>query len=408
MNSRTGRLPSTSGGSPVAGRPLLRIGQHGKILRRYLGDGVWLAQCRFRDADGVTRKLQRLGPADEFDKHGKLAEDMLIEALSERGTQHGSGAIGLNTLVVVLIDEHIRRLAEDGRAVRTLDTYRYDAAKLAKFISGVRVGEASPARIDAALRSMRGAHGATMARRARSLLRGALQLAVMANVLGGNPVRDVQSIRSKAAPQGATALTGEQLRDLLSKLRASETCQRRDLVDPITVLIATGLRRSELLALRWADFDVESGVLAVTGKVVRKRGAGLVRIDETKTTAGRRTIPLPSFAVTALTERRKRPFIGEQEVIFASKAGTLRDPENFAGQWRGSRAELGVPDATSHSFRKSVATLIDDAGLSARIGADHLGHAHVSMTQDRYMTRGRMHTQVADLLEGVVADINAE
>jgi site-specific recombinase XerD len=172
---------------------------------------------------------------------------MLIEALSERGTQHGSGAIGLNTLVVVLIDEHIRRLAEDGRAVRTLDTYRYDAAKLAKFISGVRVGEASPARIDAALRSMRGAHGATMARRARTLLRGALQLAVMANVLGGNPVRDVQSIRSKAAPQGATALTGEQLRDLLSKLRASENCQRRDLVDPITVLIATGLRRSELL-----------------------------------------------------------------------------------------------------------------------------------------------------------------
>jgi hypothetical protein len=124
-------------------------------------------------------------------------------------------------------------------------------------------------------------------------------------------------------------------------------------VATITVLIATGLRRSELLALRWADFDVESGVLAVTGKVVRKRGAGLVRIDETKTTAGRRTIPLPSFAVTALTERRKRPFIGEQEVIFASKAGTLRDPENFAGQWRGSRAELGVPDATSHSFRKS-------------------------------------------------------
>jgi hypothetical protein len=39
--------------------------------------------------------------------------------------------------------------------VRTLDTYRYDAAKLAKFIAGVRVGEATPARIDAALRSMR-------------------------------------------------------------------------------------------------------------------------------------------------------------------------------------------------------------------------------------------------------------
>src|SRR6516165_10433429 len=53
-----------------------------------------------------------------------------------------------------------------------------------------------------------------------------------------------------------------------------------------------------------------------------------------------------------------------------------------------ARDELGVPDVSSHSFRKAVATLIDDAGRSARIGADHLGHAKVSMTQDRYPRTG--------------------
>ena len=228
------------------------------------------------------------------------------------------------------------------------------------------------------------------------------------NVLGTNPVRDVQSIRSKAAPRGATALTADRLRELLAKLRSSETCQRRDLVDPITVLIATGLRRSELLALRWADFDAEAGTVAVTGKVVRQRGVGLARVDETKTAAGRRIIPLPAFAVTALAERRTRPFVGEQRVIFASTAGTLRDPKNFAGVWCAARDELGVPGVSSHSFRKTVATLIDDAGLSARIGADHLGHAKVSMTQDRYMSRGRVHQQVADLLDDAVTAINVE
>jgi integrase len=127
----------------------------------------------------------------------------------------------------------------------------------------------------------------------------------------------------------------------------------------------------------------------VTGKVVRQRGVGLVRVDETKTAAGRRSIPLPSFAVATLTERRKTPFLGQQTVIFPSTSGTLRDPENFSGQWRAARDELSVPDVSSHSFRKTVATLIDDEGLSARIGADHLGHAKVSMTQDRYMSRGR-------------------
>jgi integrase len=63
-----------------------------------------------------------------------------------------------------------------------------------------------------------------------------------------------------------------------------------------------------------------------------------------------------------------------------------------------------VADVTTHSFRKSLATLIDDEGLSARIGADHLGHTNVSMTQDRYMSRGRVHTQVADLLDRLVCE----
>jgi integrase len=90
-------------------------------------------------------------------------------------------------------------------------------------------------------------------------------------------------------------------------------------------------------------------------------------------------------------------------VIFPSTAGTLRDPNNFGKEWRNAREELGVPEVTTHSFRKTVATLIDDDGLSARIGADQLGHSKVSMTQDRYMTRGRVHTQVADLLDRAIA-----
>jgi integrase len=57
---------------------------------------------------------------------------------------------------------------------------------------------------------------------------------------------------------------------------------------------------------------------------------------------------------------------------------------------------------TTHSFRKTLATLIDEEGLSARIGADHLGHSKVSMTQDRYIIRGRVHTQVAELLDRTV------
>lgn len=387
----------------MSGRPPLRIGQHGKIARKYLGGGVWLARTRFRDADGVTRIVERRGPADDHDQHGKLAEDALIEALNQRRAA-GSDEVSLDTKIMVLVDQHIDRLEEDGRSIRTIDTYRYCAKLLGKIIAGVRIGEATPARIDAAIRSMRRAHGDVMAVQSKTILKGGLHLAVMANVIGANPVRDVSPIRANAKPKGATALTATELRGLLAQLRASEACQRHDLVDPITLFIATGLRISELLGLYWSNYDDAAATLSVTGKVIRASGKGLLRIDETKTAAGERTLPLPIFAVAVLEARRVLPYLGEQAMIFPSTAGTWRDPDNFRARWREVRADLGVPDATSHSFRKTVATLIDDEGLSARIGADHLGHSRISMTQDKYMARGRSHKAVAELLDRAVSD----
>src|ERR1700759_4851460 len=72
--------------------------------------------------------------------------------------------------------------------------------------------------------------------------------------------------------------------------------------------------------------------------------------------------------------------LSEATVIFPSTAGALRDPNTFGKQWRNVREQLRVPGVTTHSFRKTVATLIDEEGRSARIGADHLGHSKVSMT----------------------------
>ncbi len=150
-----------------------------------------------------------------------------------------------------------------------------------------------------------------MAKQAKTILRGALQLAVLANVIGTNPVRDVSGIKQDR-PHGATALTADEVRELLTKLNASEYCRRHDLIDPITLFIATGLRRSELLGLRWADFDADAGTIAVTGKALRVRGQGLARVDETKSAAGRRIIPLPRFAIDMLAQRRRLPYLGEQ------------------------------------------------------------------------------------------------
>jgi hypothetical protein len=63
---------------------------------------------------------------------------------------------------------------------------------------------------------------------------------------------------------------------------------------------------------------------------------------------------------------------------------------------------VGAAGVTTHSCRKTVATFIDGGNLSARIGADQLGRTNVSMTQDRYMARGRSHIEIADLLDRAI------
>lgn len=386
----------------MAGRPPLRIGQHGKITRVEIDKGVWVARCRYRDADGVTRLVERRSPG--VDQHGKKAEDALVESLKSRRPPGVSGDVSLDTTLSELVEQHLTVL-QGKKSPATMTTYRSTQRTLRKFSESMRVGEALPGRVNAILQSVREAHGAGVARHCRTLLKGALQIAVLDNVLPANPVLQTDAIESTTETVGAPAIDKFTLRELFARLRASEYCQQADLVDPITVFIATGFRRSEVLALRWVDFNTETGELTSSGKVVRETGKGLKRYEKGKTKSALRTVKLPGFAYAALIDRRasRADWRGELEMIFPSTAGSWRDPDNFNKQWRKVREELGVPDVTSHSFRKSMATAIDDAGMSARIGADQLGHSKVSLTQDKYMKRGKIHPEVADLMDLIIS-----
>ena len=166
---------------------------------------MWEARCRYRDADGVTRRVRRRGPADRQDQHGKLAEDLLIESLANR--RPPTEEIGPHTAVMALVRAHLARLAAEGLSPATQATYVLVAGKLQAKLGGIRIAEVSPARIDTVLRAMTHTHGPGTARQAKTILSGALQLAVMANVLTADPIRDVAVIKSKRSPKGAPALT---------------------------------------------------------------------------------------------------------------------------------------------------------------------------------------------------------
>lgn len=342
-------------------------------------------------------------PTGAPDQYGARAEAALRDALAGRRPP-GTGTVSGTTTLGELLGRYIERCREDGElAPKSVDTYAATLDKVRPRLADIRVSEATPGLLDEILRGIRRDHGATRERHTKVALNAVLTDAVLAGVIVANPVRELGRRRQrKSDVKGAPALGVDQVRALLKAIDKSEVCAAKDLRDAVVLLAATGLRRSELLALRWQDVDLTGRVLTVAGSVVRLKGVGLIRQDTTKG-GGARSVPLPQFAVDALHRRK-----GEQQrpdaagVIFPSSAGTFRDPDNFGKQWREVRDSLGLPDVSSHSFRKTVATLIDDSGLSARIGADQLGHARPSMTQDVYMSRGQVHPEVAAALDRAV------
>lgn len=246
---------------------------------------------------------------------------------------------------------------------------------------------------------MRDETSATNAKTVRSVLRGFCGYAVIHGAITVNPVADAIRLESTREPE--RALTSGQVFDLLAKLDASDHAEKHDLPDFIRLCVATGERVGEFLGARWVDFDEDERLLTMGRSVVRTSEGLIVR--EGKTERSQRDIPLPEWCTNMLMERRaKMSPENDESPIFPSSTGTIREPSNIYNRaWGPFREQAGYQWVTFHTFRRTVATFLDDANLTARQIADVLGHAHPSMTQDVYMARYTPGRASADALDAV-------
>jgi integrase len=137
-------------------------------------------------------------------------------------------------------------------------------------------------------------------------------------------------------------------------------------------MLATGVRIGEALATIWSEVDFEAGTVQISSTLIRVKGQGLVR-RRTKTPAVERTLALPVSAV-ALLRRRFMTGARLDQPIFPDVLGGFRGLANVRRSLREARGTGTLSWITSHSFRKTPATILDDAALSARLVADQLGH----------------------------------
>ena len=357
------------------------IGTYGSISTSQNSRGKWVAKARFRDFDGVTRLVQASGDTEA------KAKSALRISLRDRARPTG-GEITSESTVAQLLDYWLDEIGRSARAPQTIAYYRRTVEKaIVPALGGVRLREATTGRIEAYLKALR---SPSTVRDSRTILRQAFALAARHDAVQHNPVADTS--KPPAAIRPAKALTIEQVQELRRRVKAWQDEQRLgpkrayDLAEILDVMIGTGCRIGEVLALRWRDVEAaDDGTVIVTiaGTVVEMAGVGVVRQDHTKTRSGFRRVIVPRFTAEALARQRAREI--PTELVFPTRNGTPRSPSNVRTAWRSVRGD-DFKWVKPHDFRKTVGTLVErEVGLSA--ASAQLGHSVTAVTARHYVER---------------------
>lgn len=253
-------------------------------------------------------------------------------------------------------------------ALQSVTPQRINAFYAALLASGRRDGSALSAR------TVRGVH---------MLLRRALADAVRWRQLTINPAD--QADPPRAINVEMRTWTPGELREFLAYVRD-------DRLYALWMLAATtGLRRAEVLGLRWRDLALDAATLAVT-QTLNDVGHKLI-IGEPKTAAGKRVVALDQVTIAALREHRKRQLeerlafgagFNDGDLVFVREDGAPIHPAWLTRAFGQRVKAAGAPVIRLHDLRHTSASLALAAGIHPKVVSERLGHANVSITLNTY------------------------
>ncbi|WP_456504080.1 site-specific integrase [Arthrobacter sp. UYCu723] len=368
------------------------IGTYGIINATEVQPGKWRARTRYRFADGKARQVEKYAPSRA------KALSALKQALTTVEADRG-GELKPTTSLRVLAQMFLDAKRDVGRSEGTLETYGYAVtAHITPKMGDLTAAEAKPERLQPFLNRVEKDSGAGAAKNCRSTLSGMMALAVVNGAIEKKPVRELDRIsRPKGKRRGSAAIPIDELPTFLAKARADADLNKWDTVELIEFMLSSGWRMAEACALDIASVDFTIGTATVEAINVRVRGKGVVRQAFPKTEKSAGISPLPVKTVDLLRRRHER--LKEfTTLLFPTPLMRLRDPSNTQREIRDRRCVLGYPELSTHSFRKTVATILDREGLPATEIADYLGHENPSMTQDVYMNTLKGSTRAAEVM----------
>ena len=238
-----------------------------------------------------------------------------------------------------------------------------------------------------------------------SLLRKAYSLGVKRHWVSRNPTKDVDPPTPDNVEMQALAV--DQLVELL------ELCRGTKYEMPITLGAFTGMRRGEILGLKWDCIDFERRTITII-RTLEEVKEGLF-LGDTKTRSSRRTIPIADTLTAALTEHQNRQgeqkrYLGElytdQDFVCAEEDGRPMRPKNLTTAFRQLADGMGLFGVRFHDLsRHTPATIMLENGENATVVQEHLGHANYGITMDIYShVSVRMSREAAERYDRTVRD----
>jgi integrase len=357
----------------VATRKRRPKGANGIGGARKRPDGTW--EWRVSLPDG--RRISGYGTDQAQDRRRCLEK----VALAQQGVDYRAA----RQKVGEYLDWWLADVATSRCSPKTLRTYA-DLVRLhiAPELGRLELGKLSAQQVQSLLRKK---ERAGLSSRTVSHIRGVLRTALNDGVRLGVVVRNVALLTDPPrhrAPE-REPLTAQEARALLAAADGDRIAALYRLA------LTLGLRRGELLGLRWQDLDLETATLRVARSLQRIGGA--IVLKEPKTERSRRTLSLPTSAVVGLKAHRdrqawERKAAGarwrESGMVFTTSIGTLIDPDRLTKEYKALLRRAGLRDQRFHDLRHTAATLMLRDGLPVHEVSAVLGHSQTSTTLNVY------------------------
>jgi integrase len=361
--------------------------------------GKWTVRQGGYDPSTGRRKVRQLGTFDTKRAATELAKSVAA----------GRAGSADETVEAFVVDVWLR--SKEGRVEQsTLDQYRWAVERhIVPLIGAVRLRDLTPEILDDWIVDLNGAPegekprlGATSTRLVRKVLSMALEEAVQRGRLGRNPVALTQPPRAKRATT-RKSWTVEEAKMFLAANR------KHRLYALFHLGLVTGLRRGELLGLRWSDLDVEHGTVEVAQQLAVVRGRPVMK--DLKTESSDRILAIGQRAVEVLEEHRTRQAaehvllgldVSDVELVFTSEVGGWIDPNNIGRIMERLAKDAGVPRLTPKGLRHTAQSIGRVVVGDDKIMQERLGHADIGITLNTYThTVSEQHRRAGDLIDGV-------